>query len=100
MVKLVNKEYVADDQTMSTYFIEVRNLEGRFDGLDFKFISQKDNYIIDALTCQASSRALGPPEIFVERISRPSVIVPAIPGQSPITPLLHRQHGAQVTNAP
>lgn len=72
----VNKEYLATDHTMPAYLVEVRKVEARFYGLDFKFIPRKDNYVTNVLARYVSSWSLGPPKVFIEKISK-SLAIPS-----------------------
>jgi hypothetical protein len=58
---------------MVEYLAEVHRMKMFFDGFEVRYVSQMDNHDADHLAWIASSRALTPPDVIIERLSKPSV---------------------------
>jgi hypothetical protein len=58
---------------MVGYLAEVHRMEKFFDGLEVWYVSCLDNHDADHLAWIASSKAPTPPDVIVERLSKPSV---------------------------
>jgi hypothetical protein len=58
---------------MVGYLAEVRRMEKFFDGFKVWYVLCLDNRDLDHLALIASSRALTPPDVIVEILSKPSV---------------------------
>jgi hypothetical protein len=50
---------------MNRYYVAVRKLEDKFEGLEFHHVERDRNAAADALSKLRSSRAQAPPGIFV-----------------------------------
>jgi hypothetical protein len=59
---------------MGKYYAAVRKLEDKFEGLEFHHVEIDRNTAADALSKLGSSRAQAPPGIFVQEISKPSIL--------------------------
>jgi hypothetical protein len=57
---------------MAKYLAEVRRMEKFFDGFEIRYVPRLDNCDADHLAWIASSRAPTPPDVIVERLSKPS----------------------------
>jgi hypothetical protein len=60
---------------MTEYLREVRRMEKFFDGFEVRYISCLDNRDADHLTWIASSIAPTPPDVIIEKLTKPSVNV-------------------------
>jgi hypothetical protein len=60
---------------MNKYCAEVRNLEDKFEGLEFHHVERDRNAASDALSKLGSSRAQVPPGVFVQEIQQLSVAI-------------------------
>jgi hypothetical protein len=58
---------------MTEYLAEVREMEKFFDKFEVRYVPQLDNCDTDHLEWIASSRAPTPPDIIIEKLSKPSV---------------------------
>jgi hypothetical protein len=58
---------------MTGNLAEVRRMEKFFYGFEVRYVPRLDNHDADHLAWIASSRALTPPDVIVERLSKPSV---------------------------
>jgi hypothetical protein len=58
---------------MAEYLTEVRRLEKFFDSFEVQYVPCLDNRDADHLAWIASSRALTPPDVIVEKLTKPSV---------------------------
>jgi hypothetical protein len=70
VVKQVQKEYDCSNDMMST---EVRRMEKFFYMFEIQYVPHLDNRDADHLVWIASSRAPTPPDVIVERLSKPSM---------------------------
>jgi hypothetical protein len=73
VAKLVQKEYDCNSDMMVGYLAEVRRMEKFFDGFEVRYVPRLDNRNTDHMAWIASSRALTPPDVIVERLFKPSV---------------------------
>jgi ribonuclease HI len=73
VAKQVQKEYDCNNDKMAEYLAEVRRLENFFDGFEVRYVPRLDNRDADYLAWIASSRALTPPDVILERLTKPSV---------------------------
>ena len=73
VAKQVQKEYDCNSDKMAEYLAEVRRLEKFFDGFEVRYVPRLDNRDADHLAWIASSRALTPPDVILERLVKPSV---------------------------
>jgi hypothetical protein len=59
---------------MGKYCIAIRKLEDMFEGMEFHHVERDRNAAADTLSKLGSSRAQVPPGIFVQKVSRPSIL--------------------------
>jgi hypothetical protein len=52
---------------------KVRRMEKLFDGFEVRYVPCLDNHDADHLAWIASSRAPTPPDVFIEKLTKPSV---------------------------
>jgi hypothetical protein len=60
---------------MGKYCAAVRELEDKFEGLEFHHMERDRNAAADALSKMGSSRAQVPPGVFVQEIQQPSIAI-------------------------
>jgi hypothetical protein len=73
VAKQVQKEYDYNNDKMTDYLAEVRMMEKFFDGFDVQYVPRLDNHDADHLAWIASFRAPTPPDIIIDKFSKPSV---------------------------
>jgi hypothetical protein len=73
VAKQVQKEYDCNNDMMVEYLAEVCRMEKFFDGFEVRYVPHLDNRDADHLAWIASTRAPTPPDVIVERLSKPSV---------------------------
>ena len=57
---------------MAAYRNAVLKMSTRFEGLEFHHVVRENNQAADILACIGAKRALVPPNIFLERLFKPS----------------------------
>jgi hypothetical protein len=73
VAKQVLKEYECNNDMMVGYLAKVRRMEKFFGGFEVQYVPRLDNCDADHLAWIAFSRASTPPDVIVERLSKPSV---------------------------
>jgi hypothetical protein len=73
VAKQVQKEYDCNNDKMAEDLAEVRRMEKFFDGFKVQYVPRLDNRDADHLSWTASSRAPIPPDIVIEKLTKPSV---------------------------
>jgi hypothetical protein len=73
VAKQVQKEYDCNNDMMAEYLAEVCMMEKCFDGFEVRYVPHLDNCDADHLAWIATSRAPTPPDVIVEKLSKPSV---------------------------
>jgi hypothetical protein len=73
VAKQVQKEYDCNNDMMAESLAEVRRIEKFFDGFEVRYVPHLDDHDADHLAWIASSRAPTPPDVIVEKLSKPSV---------------------------
>jgi hypothetical protein len=58
---------------MIEYLAEVHMMDKFFDGFEVHYVPRLDNRDADHLTWIASSRALTPPDVIIEKLTKPLV---------------------------
>jgi ribonuclease HI len=73
VAKQVQKEYDCNNGKMTEYLAEVRRMEKFFNRFEVRYVPRLDNRDANHLAWIASSRASTPPNIIIERLTKPSV---------------------------
>jgi hypothetical protein len=73
VAKQVQKEYDCNNDMMAEYLAEVHKMEKFFDRFEVWYAPRLDNCDVDHLAWIASSGALTPPNVIVEKLSKPSM---------------------------
>jgi ribonuclease HI len=73
IIEQVNKEWDCVNDTMDAYCVEIRKLEGRFEGIEFQHVTRNNNVAADVLSKVGSRRALVPSGVFVQDLCKPSI---------------------------
>ena len=79
----------AKDAKIAAYCNSVLKMSARFEGLEFHHVARENNQAADVLARISAKRDLVPPNIFLERLFKPSLYEkgsPAIPAQIRIHP--------------
>jgi ribonuclease HI len=69
-----NKDWDWSTDSMGKYYVAVRKLEDKFEGLEFHHVERDRNAASDALSKLGSSRAQVPPGIFIREALRLSIL--------------------------
>jgi ribonuclease HI len=85
VIKQVNKDWDCVKDTMDAYCVEIRKLEGHFEGIEFQHVPCNNNIAADVLSKLGSRRALVPAGVFVQDLRKASIklLDPDNPEQSP-----------------
>jgi hypothetical protein len=67
------EKYDCNNDKMTEYLAEVRRMEKFFDGFEVWYVPRLDNHDINYLAWITSSRAPTPPDVIIEKLSKPSV---------------------------
>ena len=62
------------DPKMAAYRNAVLKMSARFEGLEFHHVARENNQAADVLACIGAKRDPVPPNIFLERLFKPSVV--------------------------
>jgi hypothetical protein len=73
VAKQVQKKYGCNDDKVADYLAEVQRMEKFFDGFEVRYIPRLNNQGMDHLAWIASSRALIPLDVIVEKLTKPSI---------------------------
>jgi hypothetical protein len=73
VAKQAQKEYDCNNDKMTDYLAEVYRMEKFFDGFEVQYVPRLDNHEVDHLAWITSSRASTPPDVIIEKLSKPSV---------------------------
>jgi hypothetical protein len=73
VVEQVNKEWDCIKYTIDAYCVEIRKLEGHFEGIEFQHVPRNNNVAADVLSKLGSRRALVPAGMFVQDLRKPSI---------------------------
>jgi ribonuclease HI len=65
-IEQVNKEWDYVKDTMDAYCIEIRKLEGHFEGIEFQHVPRSNNVVDNVLSKLGSCRALVPAGVFIQ----------------------------------
>jgi ribonuclease HI len=75
VINQINKDWDCSANSMGKYCATVRKLEDKFEGLEFHHVEREHNVAVDALSKLGSGEAQVPPGIFVQEVSRPSILL-------------------------
>jgi ribonuclease HI len=73
IVNQANKEWSFLDDKMMMYCLELHKQENNFDDLKYMHILRGKNEVVDELAKLGSSRAMVPPEVFMQELHEPSI---------------------------
>src|SRR3990170_3607564 len=73
-ISQINGEFDAKDPKMASYRNAVLKMSGRFEGLGFHRAARDSNEAADILARMGAKRDPVPPNTFVERLFKPSVV--------------------------
>ena len=75
-----NGDFDAKDPKMAAYHNVVLKMSARFEGLEFHHIARDNNQAANVLACIGTKHDAIPPNIFLERLFKPSVVWEEEPG--------------------
>ena len=81
-ISQVNGEFNTKDPKMAAYRNAILEISARFEGLKFHHITQESNQEADILARMGAKRDPVPPNTFVERLFKPSVVWQSESGES------------------
>lgn len=73
-ISQINGDFDAKDLKMAAYRNVVLKMSARFEGLEFHHVAQESNQAADVLARIGAKRDPIPPNIFLERLFKPSVV--------------------------
>ena len=73
-ISQINGDFDAKDPKMAAYRNAILKMSARFEGLEFHHIARENNQAADVLARIGSKRDAVPPNIFLERLFKPSVV--------------------------
>ena len=73
-ISQINGDFDAKDPKMVAYRNAVLKMSARFEGLEFHHVAQENNQAADVLAPISAKRDPVPPNIFLERLFKPSVV--------------------------
>ena len=73
-ISQINGDFDAKDPKMAAYRNAVLKMSARFEGLEFHHVARENNQAADILACIGAKRDPVPPNIFLERLFKPSVV--------------------------
>ena len=73
-ISQVNGDFDAKDPKMAAYRNTVLKMSARFEGLEFHHVARDNNQAADVLARIGARRDAVPPNIFLERLFKPSVL--------------------------
>jgi hypothetical protein len=76
---------------MDAYYLEVRKLENKFNGLEFHHVICDNNVAANVVSKLGSTRAKVPAGVFVHELHAPSIPMPAPPNTDPAHPLASQE---------
>ena len=74
VISQINGDFDAKDPKMAAYRNAVLKMSARFEGLEFHHIARDNNQAADVLARIGAKRDAIPPNIFLERLFKPSVL--------------------------
>ena len=72
-ISQINGDFDAKDPKMAAYRNAILKMSARFEGLEFHHIARENNQAADVLARIGAKREAFPPNIFLERLFKPSV---------------------------
>ena len=73
-ISQINGDFDAKDPKMAAYHNAVLKMSARFEGLEFHHVARDSNQAADILARIGAKRDPVPPNIFLERLFKPSVV--------------------------
>src|SRR4051794_8795132 len=73
-ISQINGDFNAKDPKMAAYRNAVLKMSARFEGLEFHHVVRENNQAADMLARISAKRDPIPPNIFLERLFKPSVV--------------------------
>ena len=73
-ISQINGEFDAKDPKMAAYRNAVLKISARFEGLEFHHVARESNQAVGILARMGAKRDPVPPNTFVERLFKPSVV--------------------------
>ena len=73
-ISQINGDFDAKDPKMAAYRNAVLKMSARFEGLEFHHVARENNQAADILARIGAKRDAVPPNIFLERLFKPSVV--------------------------
>ena len=73
VISQINGDFDAKDPKMAAYRNAVLKMSARFEGLEFHHVARENNQAADILARIGAKRDAVPPNIFLERLFKPSV---------------------------
>src|SRR3954464_11345972 len=81
-ISQINGDFDAKDPKMAAYRNAVLKMSARFEGLEFHHVARENNQAADILSRIGAKRDAVPPNIFLERLFKPSTVWDGEPGNN------------------
>ena len=88
-ISQINGDFDAKDPKMAAYRNAVLKMSARFEGLEFHHVARESNQAADVLSHIGAKRDPVPPNIFLERLFKPSVVWQGESGNTSPDPIIH-----------
>ena len=85
-ISQINGDFDAEDPKMAAYRNAVLKMSARFEGLEFHHIARESNQAADVLARIGAKCDPVPPNIFLERLFKPSVVWEGESGNTNLAP--------------
>ena len=85
-ISQINGDFDAKDPKMAAYRNTVLKMSARFEGLEFHHVARENNQAPDILARIGAKRDPVPPNIFLERLFKPSVVWEGDTGNNSLDP--------------
>ena len=97
-ISQINGDFDAKDPKMAAYHNAVLKISAQFEGLKFHHVARESNQAADVLARMGAKSDLVPPNIFLERLFKPSVVWQGESGNTSPDPIIppDSEHNADI----
>jgi hypothetical protein len=87
-ISQINEDFDAKDPKMAAYRNAVLKISARFEGLEFHHVARESNQAADVLARMGAKRDPVPPNVFLERLFKPSMVWQDESGNTSTDPII------------
>ena len=100
-ISQINGDFDAKDPKMAAYHNVVLKMSARFGGLEFHHVARENNQAADVLASIGAKRDPVPPNIFLERLFKPSMVWQGDSGNTSPDPIIppDSEHNTDIIGA-